>query len=165
MVESLFEQLMQREANWYVQFLKYAICGGLATVTDVFVFYVLSWRLIPALKPDDIAVRFLRLKVKFATEQQRARNFVINTAIAFLFSNLVAYLSNMLWVFEPGRHAWYIEIGLFYAVSLISISLGTFLGWAMIKFLRLSTTTSYIGKMIASLLINFVCRKFVIFKG
>jgi len=35
----------------------------------------------------------------------------------------------------------------------------------MIKWFHLSTTASYVSKMIASLLINFVCRKFIIFKG
>lgn len=165
MLEEFLNQLLQRESHWAIQFVKYILCGGLATVTDILVFYILSWRIFPALKPDDIVVRILRLKIKDITEGRRARNFVINTAIAFIFSNFVAYLSNLLWVFEPGRHAWYIEISLFYAVSLISLALGTFLGWCMIKFLKLSTTSSYIGKMIAAVLINFVCRKFVIFKG
>jgi len=165
MLETIIEQFAQRDAHWSIQFIKYSLAGGAATITDIIVFYALSWRIFPALKGNDIAVRILHLKTKDITEPERARNFIINTAIAFIFSNMVAYTLNMLWVFEPGRHAWYVEVALFYAVSLTSIVLGTALGWAMIRFMKLSTTSSYIGKMIAALLINFVCRKFVVFKG
>lgn len=165
MLETLFQELISRDAHWGVQFLKYALCGGLATVADVLIFYGLSWRLIPALKPDDFIVRILRLDIHPVEEARRGRNFVVNTAIAFIFSNFVAYITNVLWVFEPGRHAWHIEIALFYAVSLISISFGAFLGWTMIHYLKLSTTTSYLGKLIGALVVNFVCRKFIIFKG
>lgn len=165
MIAGILQDIMSRDAAGAIQFLKYALCGGLATGVDVLIFYSLSWRLIPALKRDDFIARLLRLKIHPVEEGRRGRNFVINTAIAFMFSNFVAYISNVLWVFEPGRHAWYIEISLFYAVSLISISLGAFLGWAMIHYLKLSTTVSYIGKLIGALVVNFVCRKFIIFKG
>lgn len=164
-MDAILEQILGSDTHWSVQFAKYALCGGLATIADVTIFYSLSWRLIPALQEDDLLVRILKLNIKPVAEQMRGRNFIINTAIAFIFSNMVAYLTNMLWVFEPGRHAWYIEIGLFYAVSLISIGIGTYLGWAMIHFLKLSTTASYLGKLLASLLVNFVCRKFIIFRG
>ncbi len=165
MLDSLIEQLGGNDTDGVAQFIKYAICGGLATVTDMAIFYLLSWRFFSALKTDDIAVRIFRLKIKPVTEERRARNFIINTGIAFIFSNFVAYTLNALWVFEPGRHVWYIEMILFYAISLVSIAIGTALGWAMIKFMKLSTTSSYIGKLTASLLINFVCRKFIVFKG
>ncbi len=159
------EQLFSRDTHWFVQFMKYSLAGGIATLTDVFVFYLLAWRAIPALKEDDIAHRILRLKIKPVAEERRARNFVVNTAIAFFFSNLVAYILNYLWVFEPGRHTLYMEIVLFYTVSLVSVALGAAIGWAMIKFMKFSTTTSYIGRILAALLINFVCRKFIVFRG
>ena len=54
---------------------------------------------------------------------------------------------------------------MFCAASGASIALGTFLGWAMIRWFRLSTSASYVGKLAAALLLNFVCRKFIIFKG
>jgi putative flippase GtrA len=164
-MDQVIEQLLNSDTHWLLQFVKYSLCGGLATLTDMLVFYSLSWKLIPALKSDDLLLRLLRKEATPADERRRGRNFIINTAIAFIFSNLVAYISNMLWVFEPGRHAWYVEVGLFYSVSLISVGIGTYLGWAMIHYWKLSTTSSYIGKLIAALLVNFVCRKFIIFRG
>ncbi len=164
-MEDILQQFLQRDAGPVVQFIKYALAGGIATGVDMLVFYITAWKFIPALREDDPVVTRLRLRVKPVTEAQRSRRFIYVTFIAFLFSNLTAYLLNILWVFEPGRHTWYIELALFYAVSGVSIVLGGGIGYVMIKWFHLSTTTSYISKMIASLLINFVCRKFFIFKG
>jgi len=164
-VDSLIQQFLQRDAGPVVQFIKYAIAGGAATAVDIFVFYLVAWKIIPALREDDPVVRRLKLRVKPVTESQRSSRFVIITMISFLFSNFTAYIINILWVFEPGRHVWWVELLLFYAASGISVVLGTSVGWVMIKWFHLSTTASYVSKMIASLLINFVCRKFIIFKG
>ena len=161
----MLEHLLSSDTHWLLQFVKYSLLGGLATLTDMLVFYSLSWKLVPALKSDDLLLRLLRRESAPVDELKRGRNFIINTAIAFIFSNLVAYITNMLWVFGPGRHAWYVEVGLFYSVSLISVGIGTYLGWAMIHYLKFSTTSSYLGKLIAALLVNFVCRKFIIFRS
>jgi len=164
-MDDLIQQFLQRDASPLVQFIKYAIGGGIATAVDMLVFYIVAWKILPALRPDDPVVTRLGLTVREVTEEQRSRRFVIITLIAFLFSNLTAYVINIFWVFEPGRHVWWIELLLFYAVSGISIAIGTSIGWVMIKWFHLSTTASYVSKMIAALLINFVCRKFIIFKG
>ena len=164
-MDEIIQQFLQRDAGPVVQFIKYAIAGGIATAVDITVFYIVAWKIIPALRDDDPVVKRLKLTVHPVTEEQRSRRFIYVTLIAFMFSNLTAYLINIFWVFEPGRHAWYVELALFYAVSGLSIFLGTAIGWVMIKWFHLSTTASYISKMIASLLINFVCRKFIVFKG
>jgi putative flippase GtrA len=164
-MDGILQQFLQRDAGPVVQFIKYAIGGGIATAVDMLVFYTLAWKFLPALRENDPLVTRLRLSVTHIEEDVRSRRFVINTAIAFVFSNLTAYLINIYWVFEPGRHAWYIELALFYAVSGVSIVIGTALGWAMIRYLHLSTTSSYVAKMFASLMVNFVCRKFIVFKG
>ncbi len=164
-MHEILQQFLQRDAGPVVQFLKYAIAGGVATAVDIAVFYLMAWRILPALRDNDPVVRMLKLGVKPVTEDQRSRRFVIITAVAFLFSNLTAYLLNIVWVFEPGRYAWWMEMALFYAVSGISIVIGTFIGWLMIRGMHLSTTASYIGKLLAALMINYVCRKFLIFQG
>jgi putative flippase GtrA len=164
-MDDIIQQFLQRDAGPVVQFIKYAIAGGIATGVDVMVFYLVAWKLIPALREDDPIVKRLKMAVHAVTEEQRSRRFIYVTLIAFVFSNLTAYLINIFWVFEPGRHAWFIELALFYAVSGISIFIGTAIGWVMIKWFHLSTTASYASKMIASLLINFVCRKFFVFAG
>lgn len=165
-MHDLLQQFLQRDAGPLVQFIKYGIAGGIATAVDISVFYLVAWKLIPALRADDPIVRRLGLAVKPVTEAERSNRFIWITIIAFMFSNLAAYLINIAWVFtpDPNKAIWW-ELLQFYAVSGISIFLGTSIGWAMIKWFHLSTTASYVSKMIASLLINFVCRKFIIFKG
>lgn len=164
-MEDILQQFLQREAGPVVQFIKYGIAGGVATLTDILIFYLLAWKVFPALRDTDPVVRFLKLTVRPVTEQERSRRFILNTAIAFMISNFVCYVINVAWVFEPGRHPWLVELALFYAASGISIVLGTATGWVMIRYFHLSTTASYLAKMVAALLINFVARKFIIFKG
>lgn len=163
-MKHIVKQFFQREAHPLVQFIKYGICGGVATLVDVLIFYFLAWKVFQAVNDTDIVAQLLGWDVPVIDEAVRSRNFVINSCIAFIFSNLTAYLLNFYWVFHPGRHKRHVEIGLFYLVSVVSIALGTFLGWVMITVFGMSTTASYLGKMIASLLINFVCRKYIVFK-
>lgn len=164
-MQDLLQQFLQRDAGPVVQFLKYAIAGGIATGVDMFFFFLLAWRVIPALRENDPIVRKLGLTVRHVEEEDRSRRFILCTALAFMMSNLTAYLINIFWVFEPGRYPWFIELALFYAVSGLSIVIGTAIGWAMIRYLHLSTSFSYAGKLLASLMINFVCRKYFVFKG
>lgn len=164
-MNGIIEQFMGHDAGPVVQFIKYAIGGGIATSVDIFFFYAMSWLVIPALRENDPIVKLLRLQVRPVTEDQRSRRFVINTCVAFLFSNLAAYFINIFWVFHAGKYPWYVEMAMFYAVSGVSIFIGTFLGWLLIRMFHLSTTSSYVTKMIASLLINYACRKFIIFHG
>lgn len=163
----ILKQFAQREAHPAIQFVKYAIAGGIATVVDVAVFYFLSWRVYPTLRPDDPVAQALRrfgFSLLPVAEALRGRNYVINRCITFLFSNFAAYLVNIYWVFEPGRHSKWVEIGLFYAVSLSSYVIGTFLGWLIIRVWGLETTYAYAANVFASLLINYACRKYFIFK-
>lgn len=155
--------LLRRDAHPAVQFVKYAVCGGIATGVDIVLFYLLAWRLIPALGADDPIVRLFALPVTPVGEALRARNYVLVRAVGFVFANFVTYLLNAIWVFEGGRHGRRKECALFYGVSVISLLAGTGLGWAMIRFLGLSTTVSYGGNIVAAILINYVGRKFFVF--
>ena len=159
------QTFMSHDAGPVAQFLKYAIGGGCATVVDMMVFYLMSWKVLPAMKENDPIARLLRLKVAAVDEKKRGNRFVINTLVAFIFSNFTAYVFNILFVFQSGKHPWLIELGLFYAVSGISIALAAAVGWVMIEKMHLSTTSSYVAKMVCALLINFAARKFFIFKG
>ncbi len=131
---------------------------------DIVCFYLFAWFVLPALSADDPVVRLLGLTAPALDEIVRSQRFIANSAIAFVFSNLTAYVIDVLWVFHPGRHKRIVEIGLFYAVSLTSVVVGTALGWFLIRRLEFSTTASYACKMLASLMINYVCRKFLVFK-
>lgn len=90
---------------------------------------------------------------------------MFDNGIAFLFSNLTAYLINIFWVFEAGRHNRVLEILMFYAVSGISMVIGSALmGW-LITHWGMTTTVAFGASILISLMINFVLRKCLIFKG
>jgi putative flippase GtrA len=166
MIKDFLKQFAGRNThNPVVQFIKYGIGGCTATAVDIIVFYVLSLWVIQAVGPDDIIIKYIPVQVQEISDAVRANRFTINSSIAFLFSNLTAYLINIFWVFEPGRHKWYVEMGLFYLVSGIAIVIGTALGWVAINFFGWSTTISFGTKAIAALMINYVARNFFIFKG
>jgi putative flippase GtrA len=147
------------------QFIRYAICGGIATAVDFIAFFLLVWFVFPALQPDDIMVRFLGISVVEVDEALRARHFLYACAGAFVVSNLCAYLLNLFFVFEGGRHKRWLEALLFYGVSLGSTGAGVALGWGLIHFVGLGTTWSALSKIACSVLVNFAGRKWIVFKS
>ncbi len=158
-------QIPADKVGLVVQFIKYAVSGGVATFTHVCLFHAAAWRLFPALEADDWAVRWLRLRVTHHDQSVRSRNSMIDNGIAFLFSNLVAYVLNVCWVFSAGRHSPAVEIALFYAVSGVSIVVGTsIMGWLIRRF-GMRTTYAFLSNLVSALLINYAMRKFFIFKG
>lgn len=148
-----------------IQFIKYALAGGLATVTHILVFHLSAWKLFPALQDRDHFVRMLGVRLDPIDESLRARNSMISNTVAFLVSNMVAYILNIIWVFEPGRHPFIIEIALFYAVSGISILIGTVLMGFLIKRFSMLTTYAFVANIFTSVMINYAVRKFFIFNG
>lgn len=157
------QSFLSEKDNHFVQFIKYGICGGIATGVDMVGFFLLAWFLFPALTQDDLLVRLLNLSPEPITEALRSRNFVIDSVICFIFSNFTAYILNLLFVFKSGRHQRHVEIALFYAVSIVSLLVATFAGWVLIRVFGLSTTWSYVAKMVAALMINYAGRKIFIF--
>lgn len=164
-ISSILYQLSQRKASLPIQFVKYSISGCVAVAVHVVVFYLFSWLILPALESDDIAVKILQLAVADVNDSLRARNAMINNCLAFLFSNLVAYILNISWVFESGRHNRWVEIIMFYAVSAISVAIGTAVLGLLIKYIGSSTTLAFAADIIAAAMVNFVVRKYYIFKG
>jgi len=164
-MNDILQQFMQRDAGPVVQFLKYAIAGGIATMTHIFIFHACAWKVFPALQDDDHAVRLFKLHLPPQEDRIRARNSMIDNTIAFMLSNFVAYLINIHWVFEPGRHRFLVEIGLFYAVSGVSVVLGTAIMGYLIRRFGMLTTYAFLANLVTALLINFAMRKFVIFRG
>lgn len=161
----ILQQFCQRKASPLIQFIKYALSGGVAVLVNMIVFYLLAWLVLPALGPEDPVVKFTGLAVLPLDDAARALRAAIDNCIAFLFSNLAAYLLNIYWVFEPGRHRKIVEISMFYVVSGISFGIGLALQSALIYYLSFSTTIAFGAELVTAALINFVMRKFVIFKG
>lgn len=148
-----------------IQFIKYGIAGGCATVTDIVVFYLMSWKVFPGLTPDDRVVKLFHLTVPPIDHATQEMHFLVNRGLTFLVSNFVAYILNVLFVFKPGRHSKLKEFGLFYLASGIAVVVGTGLGWSVIHFLHVTTTAAFLCNIVASLAINYAARKFIIFHG
>ncbi len=87
---SLVAHLMSHDADPVTQFIKYGVAGGLATLTHILVFALCNETAFPA--AAELAPR------------ERAINYFISNSIAFVFSNTVAYIINIKFVFKPGRH-------------------------------------------------------------
>lgn len=148
-----------------IQFFKYSICGGTALVTDYVVSFMIAWLWLPALNGSELLVRLFNLQTNVVSDDLRFRNFIIGSIIAFMVSNLVAYILNVLFVFKSGRHERWKEVGLFYLVSAISVGIGVAIGASLIPWLGLPHDYSYIAKAISTTLINFAARKYIIFHG
>ncbi|MBW2683179.1 MAG: GtrA family protein [Deltaproteobacteria bacterium] len=148
-----------------VQFIKYGLAGGIATITHIIIFHLIAWKIFPALQEKDHAVQFFNLTVKKVNDATRARNSMIGNFIAFLISNMVAYITNILWVFEGGKYPFLIEILLFYCVSGISVFLGTMLMGILIRRFGMLTTYAFSSNIVTAVMINYVMRKFFIFHG
>jgi len=164
-MKKLITDFLAEKDNNLVQFLKYGICGGIATGVDMVAFFLLAWFAFPALAQDDILVKLLNLSPEPITEALRGRNFIIDSILCFMVSNMTAYILNILFVFKSGKHKRHHELLLFYAVSVISLILATAAGWVLISVFGLGTTWSYVAKMVAAVLINYAGRKFFIFNG
>jgi putative flippase GtrA len=158
-------KILLEKSHSGIQFLKYALCGCVALATDMLVFFLVAWLFFPALTESDVLVQLLHIPVEAIPENVRTLNFCIGSVIAFLVSNLTAYILNVLFVFTAGKHSRRKEVGLFYLVSAISVGIGIGLGAVLIQRFGLSTTSSYIAKAISTTLINYAARKYIIFHG
>lgn len=162
---TLVAKILSRDANPVIQFLKYAVAGGIATAVHILTFFLAGFFVFPCVASDDILIRLFGLAAPVVEETLRARNAVFCNIIAFLVSNTVCYIINRLFVFKPGRHSMVVEFLLFFAVSAISVGLGTFLMGVLIDQFGIQTTYAFGANMVCSLAINYVLRKFFVFKG
>ena len=148
-----------------IQFIKYAVAGGIATSVQLLIFHMVAWRLFPSLQEKDYAVRILKLRIVPVDDARRARNSMIGNILSFMVSNMVAYILNILWVFEAGRHHVLVEILMFYTVSGISLLIGTVIMGYLIKRFWMLTTYAFASNIVTAVMINYAVRKFVIFSG
>ena len=153
------------DAHPLVQFLKYGIVGGMATATHIVFFFLCGWFFLPCLTQDDIVIRVLGLTVPAISENTRAWNAGLCNALGFVVSNTLCYILNRLFVFRPGKHHWVVEFLLFFAVSGISMVIGTAIQTFLITQQGVQTTLAFGANIVCALFINYAMRKFVIFKG
>jgi len=155
----------ERTTNPVGQFFRYLIAGGIGAAVELVLFALLAWKVFPALREDEWAVRLFDLTVAPIDPAQRALNFAACMTITFFVSNWVGYALNARWVFIPGRHSRKREILLFFGIALLSYLSGTLLGSSLIALFETTGTTAYVAMTAVSVLINYSFRKFLIFKG
>ncbi len=156
---------LSHDAPPLVQFIKYGVAGGLATAMHILAFFLAGFLLFPCVTPEDPLVKLFGLDAPDVVADLRARYAVYSNIIAFFVSNTVCYLANRWFVFKPGRHHVVIEFLLFLGVSAISMVVGTTMMGVLIKQFGMQTTYAFGANILSSLAINYVMRKFFVFKG
>jgi len=147
---SFINKFIENKSQTSVQFIKYAMAGGLATAIHLAIFTLLNETVLPA----DIGQE----------GAQRGWNFFWSFSLAFLLANIVAYIVNRRWVFQSGRHSRLVEVSLFYLLATTAFLLGTPLGAYLVAKFPLNEYLVYLMVAITSVLVNFLGRKFVVFK-
>lgn len=160
-----WDHYLSHDAPPFVQFVKYGMAGGVATVVHVLTFFVVGFLLFPCVSADDPLVKLFGLAAPAVEEVLRARYAVYSNIVAFLISNAVCYAMNRLFVFRPGRHHMVIEFFLFMGVSAVSVGIGSVLMGVLIKHFGIQTTYAFGANVLSSLAINYLMRKFFVFKG
>jgi len=163
MIATIKKQL-SHDAPPFVQFLKYAMVGGMSTVVHMVCFFICGWFLFPCIAQDDILVKLLGLSAPEIEEGLRASRAAYSNGVAFLISNTFCYFLNILFVFKSGKHHPVVEFLLFFAVSAISMIIGTGIQTLLIAKLAMQTTIAFGANIFSSLFINYTVRKFFIFQ-
>lgn len=154
----VFRAALSRDSHPFLQFIKYGFSGVAATVVHNVVVAILSATVFPAGKGMLIDGQLL-------PEEVRAWHLVLNNALAFPFGTVTAYLLNVAFVFTPGRHHKVIEAVLFFLVGAAGFFPGAFVVNWLAGYWHLPSTVAQLGFIITSVIVNFLCRKFIIFKG
>ncbi len=151
----LWTTLRSREVPGLVQFAKYGACGAAATAFHIAVVYAIGLTLNPAVGEH------------IPKELKETRTMVNNT-VAFFASSAFVYLLNTAFVFTSGRHGKKKEIFLFFLINGISFFAGLFAIDRVFSAIDTNKNIEHfanLGFIITSALVNFVCRKFVVFQN
>lgn len=156
--KTILTRIRERNVPGLIQFGVYSMCGGLATVVFLGTVIILSKTLIPAYEG-------MIVDGKAITDDLRATNLFINNCIAFFLANIVAYVTNIMFVFKPGRHHPVMEFLYFTLVSGVAFGISQIAGpWLIHKF-GVPTNVAILTNLVTSMLLNFAGRKFFVFKG
>ncbi len=143
--------LHSRDAPALAQFAKYGICGVGAVIVHHIVFVGLTMSVMPIAESSGLS------------PESREHNSMLANLISWPFSNVFAYLMNILWVFTPGRHSKWREFALFSGISFLSFGVGL-LGGPVFISEGVHEWIGQFGFVVTSALVNFVCRKFLVFQ-
>lgn len=147
------------------QIFKYGVIGALATVINIVVAEVFAAYVWPCLGPDDVFVKYLGFASAAVSDAERALLAVYCNLVGFFVANVICWLLNRRFVFTPGRHRWYVEYAIFLAGSGFAIVCGSAAIWLLVRYQGMQTTWSFGINVLVSVAVNFVVRKFFVFKG
>lgn len=156
--KTILARIRQRNVPSLIQFGVYGMCGGLATAVFLGITIFLSYKVFPAM--DGMIVNGAAI-----TDELRAQNLLINNCIAFVVANVVGYITNVMFVFKTGRHHPVMEFLYFTAVNTLSFGISQIAGPWLVSHFGVSTKLAMLTNVVASALLNFVFRKFFVFKG
>lgn len=146
-----FHFLKSKEAPFIVQFAKYGFCGVMATVSHTAMAWYFSQHWFPAFDG--------------APKEVLKWNQIYANLWALPIGNLVAYATNAIWVFTGGRHGRGLEFLLFSLINVVSGVAGIFAGPFLRDALQTGWWAAQLMLIVTSALVNFICRKFIVFKG
>jgi putative flippase GtrA len=157
-LKTILSRIRERRVPIVIQIGVYGMCGGLATVVFLAIVVTLSKTAIPAYEGMIVDGQPI-------TDGIRAKNLLINNTIGFLIANVVAYVTNILFVFQGGRHHPVMEFFYFTLISTIGFAISQVAGPWLVNQFGVPTNVAILTNTIASMMINFVCRKFFVFKA
>jgi putative flippase GtrA len=145
-----FRYFKSKEAPFVVQFAKYGFCGVIATLSHTAAAWVFSKYWFPAFDgaPRDV--------LKW--------NQIYANLWALPIGNVVAYATNVLWVFTSGRHGRLKEFALFSLINVISGVAGILAGPFLRDALQTGWWIAQLMLILTSAMVNFICRKFLVFQ-
>lgn len=158
-------RFLSHDSGPFAQFVKYGVIGVLSTCVQMIGFYLLAATCLKCLGADDWAVRFLGLPSVEVSDGVRAFRAAVATAGGFTVANIFCWIMNRLFVFKPGKFRWYVEFLMFFGVAALATVVALGVQSLLIKYFGMMTTAAVIVEVVASFLMNFFVRKFVIFKG
>jgi len=149
-IDFIADLKIKEQPPLWAQFFKYVVCGVVATLV-----LSLVWLIARAFYSDYISEN-LPLDV------QKTHSTVVLT-IAFLAANVVAYTSNRIFVFTPGKHRVIVEVIIFFMVSGLSFFGGHLAKTWMIE-QGYQIDLAAMSFAISSALVNFIARKYIVFR-
>ena len=161
----MVRRFLSHDSGPFAQFVKYGAIGVLSTCVQMIGFYLLAATCLKCLGADDWAVRFLGLPSVEVSDGLRAFRAAVATAGGFTVANIFCWIMNRLFVFKPGKFRWYVEFLMFFGVAALATVVALGVQSLLIKYFGMMTTVAVIVEVVASFLMNFFVRKFVIFKG
>jgi hypothetical protein len=157
-LKTMWTRIRRQDVPWLVQFSIYGFCGVMATVVSVGQIMFLSKFVIPAYEG-------MMVNGAVITDELRARNLLYNNTIAFFTTNVFVYYMNVLLVFKRGRHHPWMEFFYFTLVNFICFAIAQIAGPWLVHRFGIPTNVAIFTNAVVAAFINFVARKFFVFKG